>query len=322
MHNDLGYVSVTVPVRLVGSHGISRPGFQAVRKGALSTVVANPAHGNAPFVHCFSATDIIVLGVEIASFEVGEPAGGWQELKVAFVTEQTDGAIEGFLQRLADALTASFASGQLDPWYGNLVVEVGWGGMRLVRPPVPGVATLDLHDSLSMTSEEARPLSTQVLESLPDSDLTEIFVEGMRANRPKAKYISWFIMLEELERLATAAEFSHLCTPLFPTKAGRKEIAKASGLTGKQLERLQAFLGNPNHTAENRAEKLCALLNAIGITQVPALTTTTPIDVDLCQRLIDGRNALAHKGTKVDENLLYLVLFPLSCRVMEYLNTR
>lgn len=323
MSDRQGYVSVTVPVRLVGSHGVSKPGFEsAVQKGTLSTAVTAPAPGEAPFDRRFSATDLVVLGFEITSFEVSEPVEGWQELKVVFATAQTAEAIEQFLQRFANALTASFASGQRDPWYGNLVVEVGWGGMRLTRAAIPGVTTLGLHDSLSIAMEVNSPLSARALESLQDSSLTEIFVEGMRANRPRAKYISWFIMIEELERLATDPEFSHLFAPLFPKKEDRNAVAKASGLTGKPLERLRGFLGDPKHTVENRPEKLCALLQAIGIREVPALSTTTIIDVDLCQRLVDGRNALAHKGTKADEDLLYLVLFPLSCRVMEYLNTR
>jgi hypothetical protein len=323
MSDQQVYVSVSVPVRLVGSHGISKPGFDSATKGLLSTAVADPRPGQAQFVHRFSANDMTVLGTKITSFDVADPAEGWQKLNVTFATEHTADAIQQFLQRWADALTVSFAAEQRDPWHGNLVVEVGWGQMRLNPAVVPGATNLHLHDSVSITVNEARPLSTEMLERLADSDLTEIFVEGMRANRPKAKYISWFIIIEEFERLATDAEFQGLFTSLFPKKKEeRKAIAKASQLTGKPLERLQTFLGNPNLTVESRAEKLCALLKTIGITEVSALNTNTYIDVDLCQNLIDGRNALAHKGNKVEEHLLYKVLFPLSCRVMDYLNTR
>jgi len=325
MSESQGYTSVTVPVRLVASHGVSRPGFQSVLKGAIASTVPNAAPGTDPFMMHFSAAHVVILGVEVDTFEVGPPVGGSQELAVIFAVEQSEKAIAGFLRHLADALTASFAADQKDPWYGNLVVEIGWAGMRLKRPfaqVASGVVPLDVHASVMMTSEEARPLTPGLLEALSESDLTEIFVEGMRANRPKAKYAAWFIMVEEFERLATEPEFSDRFMPLFPTKAGRKAVAKASGLTGKALERLQQFLGNPNHTVENRAEKLSSLLLAVGIAEVPSLVGKRAVNTTLCEQLIEGRNALAHKGKKVDEDLLYLVLFPLSLHLMNYLNGR
>ncbi len=325
MDENQGYTSVTVPVRLVASHGLSRPGFESRLRGALASSTANPAPGGDPFVMQFEAKDLTILGVDVAKFTVGSPAhvGDPQELAVEFVAGQTEEAIESFLRCFADALTASFAADQRNPWYGNLVVEVVWAGMRVARPSTPGAVALNVHASMTMTSEEARPLTTQVLKSLADSDLTEIFVEGMRANRPKAKYASWFIMVEEFERLATDSEFSSRFTPLFPTKAERRQVATASGLAGNALKRLQQFLGNPNHTLENRAEKLASLLQAVGITEIPTIKDgSIALDVAICDRLIDGRNALAHKGKSVDQDLLYTVLFPLSLRLMNYLDRR
>ncbi|HEY1936044.1 MAG TPA: hypothetical protein VGG99_28905 [Acetobacteraceae bacterium] len=322
MAEDESYISAKIPVRLTGSHGISRPGFKSMRKGSLSTKLVNPSAGSPPFVHSFSATAITVLGFTIASFAVGEPADGWQELKVIFAKEQTALAIEGFVLRLADDLTAFFAPSQRDLLYGNLIVEVDWARMWLERASVPESDRLNVQDSVSVTVDEPHSLTPQLLESLTETDLTQVFVEGMRANRPKAKYISWFVMIEELERLAVTAKFSHLFERLFPKKADRNRIANASGLTGKPLERLRSFLGDPNHTVQSRAEKLQSLLQEVGIKELPTPNTTIVIDVNLCQKLINQRNNLAHKGTVVDEDLLYVVLFPLSCRVMEYLSSR
>lgn len=171
-----------------------------------------------------------------------------------------------------------------------------------------------------MTSKDHQALTAQKLEALTTSYLTEIFVDGMRANQPKAKYSNWFILIEELERLATS-KFSCLFTPLFP-KAERKMIAKASGLGGDQLDRLRNFLGSPNHTMENRAEKLYAILKEIRLTEFMVIgDKKINVDLSLCEKLIESRNSLAHKGTKVDEDLLYNSLFPLSFQVLGYLNS-
>lgn len=317
------YVAVTVPIRLVASHGLSRPGFQSMRRGRFSSFLAEPPPpGTDPFVHRFSASDVTVLGVDLSVFEVGEPAGEWQTLRVSFRQAQPAEAIEAFLRGFADALTASIALEQLDPWYGNLVVDIGWAGMRPERAPDPALSmSLDPHASTSLTMEHAQALTAELLERLVTSDLTEIFADGMRANQPKAKYANWFIPLEELERLAMS-DFSGLFTPLFPRPV-RKAVAKASGLIGPPLERLQSYLGKPEHTVQNRAEKLHAILVEIGLTEFSvAEKTKVTVDLKMCERLIGTRNSLAHKGTRVEEDLLYNVLYPLSFRVMAYLNAR
>jgi hypothetical protein len=115
-------------------------------------------------------------------------------------------------------------------------------------------------------------------------------------------------------------DFSSFFTPLFP-KGSRKEITKASGLDGNSLGRLKSFLGDPKHTVENRAEKLTFMLKKIGIVDVQTLSSTIPMTLELSEKLISNRNNVAHKGSKVDEDLLYNILFPVSYRVMHYLNT-
>jgi hypothetical protein len=109
MTEEKSYISVTVPIRLAGSHGTSRRGFESVRKGSLSTKAVNPPPRSAPFVQSFSATAITVLGFAIASLAVSKPSEGWQKLKVTSVKKQTALAIGSFVLRLADALAASFA---------------------------------------------------------------------------------------------------------------------------------------------------------------------------------------------------------------------
>jgi hypothetical protein len=103
--------------------------------------------------------------------------------------------------------------------------------------------------------------------------------------------------------------------------AERDAIAKASGLARDQLKRLKDFLGNPSHTVQNRAEKLFAILGAINLHEFTIIgDKKITVDLKLVRQLIKGRNKLAHKGSEVDENLLYNVLFPISLRVLPYLN--
>ena len=311
------FISANVPIRIAGSHGQNVPGFKSTRDGVFVSIVPEPPH----FTKQFLATDVTVLAVALETFAIEPPgANGWQKLEVAFKERQTKESVIAFLERLSTALTALSSAGQRDPWYGNLVVEMDWFSLQFEKPRTAAMA-IDARGQLAMTSEDFTVLTAEKIEALGISDLTEIFVDGMRANQPKSKYLNWFIPLEELENLAST-DFSHLFTPLFP-KTERSEIAKASKLTGGQLNRLKNFLGSPNHTVQNRNEKLSTILHAIGICELTTIKETkVPVDVTLCGRLTQGRNSLAHKGTKVDEDLLYNVLFPLSQRVLAYLDGR
>lgn len=312
------FVSVSVAIRLIGSHGVNVPGYQFSRHGGFAAFSENGADVR----ETFSFSDITVLDLKLDTFLVGPPSKhepqGWQALTVHFKEPQISTAIEKFLRDLATALTASFASRQRDPWNGNLVVDIDWSGVRLNRPPA--AASIEPYAFTRITSKESRLLTAQQLESLGTSYLTEIFVEGMRAAQPKAKYSNWFIPIEELERLATS-KFSSLFTPLF-TAAEQERIVKESRLAGSQLDQLKRFLRSPTNTVQSRAEKLYAILIKIGLIEFEVLENKkVNVDLCMCKTLINTRNSLAHKGSKIDEDLLYNVLFPLSFIVVKYLST-
>jgi len=314
------FVSVTIQIRLTASHGFNEPGFQSSSSGTFSTPIEDAPH----YVETVSHNSITVLGLELVTFSIAAPTNrephGWQSMTINFREPQTDKAIQTFLSNLAIAITASLAPSQRDPWYGNLFVDIDWFSIHL-NPLSSGAGNIDVSARMQMTAKHHQTLPVETLEGLTVSGLTEIFVDGMRSNQPKSKYSNWFIPLEELEQLATT-DFKTLFTPLFPSTS-RAGVAKASGLTGTHLERLKGFLGNPNHTVQGRSEKLFEILKSLELLEIPTIKEEKiTLDLKYCNRLIQGRNSLAHKGTKVDEDLLYNVLFPLSFRVLNYLITR
>jgi hypothetical protein len=86
-------------------------------------------------------------------------------------------------------------------------------------------------------------------------------------------------------------------------------------------KRLHNFLSNPYLHHESRQEKLCTILHQIGVTEIPTLgNSPIKVDVSLCKRLIDGRNKAAHRGTHIDQELLYNALFPIAQAALTFLN--
>lgn len=85
------------------------------------------------------------------------------------------------------------------------------------------------------------------------------------------------------------------------------------------LRPLGGRLNNPAATVEGRATKLERILQEIGATHARGLVSHIPVDAALCRRLIEQRNCVAHKGARIDKDLLYGVLFPLSQLALAYI---
>lgn len=285
-----------VPLRFSVSHGIARPGFQSHRKGEFWF---NGAHiSTSPF----HLVDAEVLGVAFKQLSLTHRSGDAYLLSLELVNACTMGEAEDFIRRLVDAFTVSMAVHQQDPWYGNLLLEAGWAGLRDAALKPPG--TISFEASVGMTSEECISINEAVVTSLHWSPLTTIFAEGMRAAQPKSKFLFWFVILEELE---SRDEFKGLFTPLF-TSEEKVELLAAS-LAPSAKQRLKQLLNNPVATQEGRAQKLLRILQQIGLGQVSSLGKTIPLDEGLCQSLIKQRNNIAHKGATINVDQLYTVLF-------------
>ena len=185
-------VSFAIKVRLTPSHGMSRPGFSSAGKGVFVTPTTDSFH---PSVQL---TSINVLGIDLRYFSIAEPSGDWQTLKVDFEHPQSPDAVSQFLTEFANAFSASLAPRQRDPWYGNLFVDLNWSSLQLHLHGAENDINFSVSTHLSSTTNEI--VSREILSSLTSSPFHQVFVEGMRASHPRAKYHHWFVILEELEK--------------------------------------------------------------------------------------------------------------------------
>ena len=103
------FVSVNVPVRLIGSHGRNLPGFKSARHGTFVSAIDDPPH----FIEQVSFSNLTVLTVALDNLSIGLPSAdnpsGWQNLTVCFKAPQSGEAIQAFVTNLAIALSASYA---------------------------------------------------------------------------------------------------------------------------------------------------------------------------------------------------------------------
>jgi hypothetical protein len=136
----------------------------------------------------------------------------------------------------------------------------------------------------------------------------------MRNPDPKMKYISWFVVLEELERLFTF-------DPLFSSNDISNIITSVT-LTKAQQQRLRGMMSGPSVTILGRAEKLYDILSKNGMGTVKNINGLATITLATCQGLIKQRNLVAHKGTTVDTSLMYDILFPLAIEALAHIEGR
>lgn len=192
-------------------------------------------------------------------------------------------------------------------------VQVGLTSLDVLVPP-PQSGQITIAEDLALESTTAIPVDRQSVMSLVVSPLSQIFAEGMRNPDPKMKYISWFVVIEELEQLFTF-------DPLF-SSAEVSQITAAVPLSKAQENRLRGLMGGRGVTVLGRAEKLYDILSTNGMGSVKNISGSTALTLATCQQLIRQRNLVAHKGTAIDTGLLYNILFPLAIEALAYIEQR
>jgi hypothetical protein len=303
--DDRTVYGLEAPLRLVSSHDIAQPGFQSSRRGEFVLAGAPSQDACTEII----LRDLTIVGVPLAKFVLQSPSGDIRLLRVDFDRAMTEAEAFSFIQRLADAWSATLADCQRDPWYGNLYVDIRWAGVKTVTAQTGGIGA-----STQMTSIEAVAVAPEHLSALRWSPLTDVFVEGMKASQPKSKFLFWFVILEELEK---REEFLSLFTPMFsPEERARLQDAVRSNV--QALQRLNGLLNNPTTTLEGRAAKLARIVDAVGGASIDGLSGQILVDQARCAALIEQRNKVAHKGSSIDKDLLYTVLFPLSRIALKY----
>lgn len=297
------------PLRLVASHDIARPGFQSARRGEFVLMNASSQDGSTEIV----LRDLTILGVPLAKFVLQSPSGDTRLLRADFDRAMTKADAFSFIQRLADAWSATLADRQRDPWYGNLYVDIRWAGVKTLTAQGGGIV-----DSMQMTSIEGVAVAPALLSAMRWSPLTDVFVEGMKASQPKSKFLFWFVILEELEK---REEFLSLFTPMFSAE-DKARLQDAVCSNGPALQRLNGLLNSRTTTLEGRAAKLARIVDAVGGSSIDGLSGPILVDQARCAALIDQRNKVAHKGSSIDKDLLYTMLFPLSRIALNYVLDR
>ncbi|WP_368508186.1 hypothetical protein [Bradyrhizobium lupini] len=307
--DDRTVYGLEAPLRLVASHDIAQPGFQSARRGEFVLMGASSQDASTEIV----LRDLTILGVPLAKFVLRSPSGDTRLLRVDFDRAMTEADAFSFIQRLADAWSATLADGQRDPWYGNLYVDIRWAGVKTITAHSGGITA-----STQMTSIENVAVTPALLSAMRWSPLTDVFVEGMKASQPKSKFLFWFVLLEELEK---REEFLSLFTPMFSAEH-KAQLQDAVRSNGPALQRLNSLLNNPTTTLEGRAAKLARIVVEVGGSSIDGLSGPIVVDQARCAALIEQRNKVAHKGSSIDRDLLYTVLFPLSRIALKYILDR
>lgn len=303
-------LGVRAPVSLKGSHGLEKPGFQSAQTGIFREVGASTQEPPQPI----EIDDVTILGLALSHFRLTSIADDRFDLRLNFAEPLPEAEAFEFLQQLADAWSLTFAPTQRDGWHGNLYVHISWSGVEAIETHGPMIV-----GSLGLQARRTVWVDKAFLETLHWSPLVDVFVEGMKAAQPKSKFLFWFVILEELER---RDEFAELFTPVFNNE-DKAAVHKALAGKNQALNRLKSLLNNPAVTTESRAEKLCRILHHIGIEELSTISEDVmSVDLALCADLIKQRNQVAHKGSKISEFSLYMVLFPLSQRALTYMLSR
>ncbi len=299
-------LGLKVQISLAASHGSSAPGFECSRAGVFSAVGA----GGTEEAAAIEIEDLTVLGIPIARIRLTPNASEAWSLAIDFANLTPAEEAEGFVHRMLASWSADLAVSQRDPWNGILTVEGRWSTLEFKRRHMPMMT-----DSLSIDVTQTVPVDKNLFDSMRWSPLVDVFVEGMKASQPKSKFLFWFVILEELEK---REELQTSFTPLF-SNAEKTDLRAAIAGNAPATQRLDGLLNNSTVTVEGRPEKLCTITKTIGLQRIEGLNGPIQIDRHLCKSLITQRNQVAHKGSRIDEDLLYNVLFPLAQRALTYL---
>lgn len=299
---------IRVPIRIESSPGMDVRGFSSSSTGFLCT-----AQASGGYVPGCVLTGVTMLGVTIDRLKIGAVEDDWQAMELDFAEPMKLVDIDSFLTRFADSFSVDLARNQKDPLHGMLTVTVRLTALEVLDLN-PNSGQIIMTDGLSIMSKTAIAVDAQRLPTYQGSALSQIFAEGMRNPDSKMKYISWFVVLEELEKLFNFA-------PLF-SPAEISQITAAVTLTPAQETRLRNMMKGPGVTVLSRAEKLLDILSQTGMGTVININGVKTISLDDCKDLIKQRNLVAHKGTTVDTNTLYDILFPLAIEALAHIEGR
>lgn len=246
-------------------------------------------------------SNLAFLGYDVVSASVKFTDSKY-EATVEFKTPVNVNEAAEFVEAFASYVTYRLSYGQ-NHFYGSPFVDIDYGAFY--RDNGEG-----LRDHLDIKMTRKIRLSSFPTTASRLHELVHFYFLGMQSNNAKAKFFNLFLILEAIEAspfsLSLFPEgtlFSEAEKASIQETAGRMENAKKKGVVQSVLSR----------TSDSRHDKLRTTLQKIGITHIPALDgSTILIDVRMVKDLIEARNKLFHRGHRVDENLIWGKLIPLT----------
>lgn len=224
------------------------------------------------------------------------------KVTVEFKTPVNVNEAAEFIEAFASYVTYRLSYGQ-NHFCGSPFVDIDYG--EFYRDNGEG-----LRDHLDIKVTRKTRLSNFPTTASRLHELVHFYFLGMQSNNVKAKFFNLFLILEAVE----ASPFS---LSLFPvgtlfSEEEKASIRKAASKMGNDKKKgvVQSVL---TRTSDSRHNKLQSTLHKIGITHISTLDgSTISIDIHLLKDLIEARNKLFHRGHRVNENLIWEKLIPLT----------
>jgi len=282
--------------RLLPSHGRNSRGFGAKRQDVLVEEVTL-GHDSC-------------LSLSFSSLSIS-PAQDGGRIE-AVMLDADESVAETFLDQIEVALMAHFGLRELNGYYGTVYVECDRATLEWVidRSDAAFSDGIQVTDRLFIKSTCEHKITTTELRELRYDPILQLYADGLRAGSAESKFFHWFIILEEF--LEKAKALNDGFTPLFDD-ADKKSIGELASLLGERKK--GNLLGVLRATNQNRAEKLAAILNQLGISDISTPGLDLIVNTALCETLIAQRNQLFHRGAHIEEGPLYTTLFPIVTRL-------
>lgn len=286
---------------VISSNQIVEPGF----RGGNKLELALPPTINDPL-------DLVDTVLEL----VAAPEGDFKMTITSAKLITRNLQIE-FIEKISEYISFLINREERNPHYGNLFLKVDWfnfSSIPLLEARDDFHETIQVSDSLSITTTRALKLTEEDWSTTTYSDLLRFYFDGLRAEHQKSKYFHWFLVLEYLENSKRYVQmFSH--DKLFDeAESSAIEDVAAKMSDGTKKGAVKNLL---SRTKEFRSGKLLKLLNEIGITSYASKGKTVELTEETLKAIIKGRNAIFHSGSDFPDGILWNDLFPLASLIVE-----
>jgi hypothetical protein len=252
------------------------------------------------------------LGYSIVSARV-QRSGDTYEAIVDFVDEIDLADAKYFAEAFA-SLTTHYLSYNINHYYGSPYIEIDFGAFYRDNGDGHG-----LKDHVSISIERSVQVSSLPTDISELHELVHFYFLGMQSNNIKAKFFNLFLILEAIEgsiisrsTFTDGTLFSEHEKTLISETASKMSDDRKKSVINSVLSR----------TDQSRHDKLHSVLAVLGVTQFSVLgDKATPVSVKSIKDLIEARNKLFHKGSSIDENLIWGTLIPLTREIVKLLLT-